>query len=103
METLFRFLPGQQPVLIRYGATAIIVLAAFAVRFSMGDSTGRYGFIYFVLPVVAASLLFDRGSGFFAVGLSIALVASILDWDAGLSAHISALVVFCIVGCCLVF
>lgn len=103
METLFRLLPGPQPLLIRYGITALIVFAAFAVRFYMGDGTGRYGFIHFVLPVVIASLLFDRGSGFFAIALSVALISSLLRWEANASAHISAIAVFITVGCCLAF
>jgi two-component sensor histidine kinase len=103
MEALFRLLPGPQPAIIRFGVTAVVVLVAFAVRFNMGEGTGRYGFIHFVLPIVAASLLFGSGSGFFAVGLSAGLVASILHWDANLNPHLSAIAVFCIVGCCLVF
>jgi two-component sensor histidine kinase len=103
MESLFRFLPGPQPAIIRFGVTAIIVLLAYAVRFSMGEGTGRYGFIHFVLPIVAASLLFGRGSGFFAIGLSIALIAGILQWDANVTPHILAIGVFSLVGGCLVF
>jgi two-component sensor histidine kinase len=103
METLFRLLPGPQPLFVRFGVTAIVVIAAFALRLSVGDATGQYGFIHFVLPVVAASLLFDRVSGFFAVALSTALVASILDWDKGVAAHIGAGIIFVIVGSCLVF
>lgn len=80
-----------------------IILLAFAVRYAMGEGTGRYGFIHFVLPVLAASLLFDRGTGFFAVGLSIALIACLLDWRANVGVHIGAIAVFTIVGGCLVF
>jgi two-component sensor histidine kinase len=103
METLFRLLPGRQPALIRFTITAIIVLVAFAARFAMGDGTGRYGFIHFILPIVAASLLFDRASGFFAIGLSIGLIASILDWNTNVTPHVTAFSIFCIVGTCLVF
>lgn len=103
MEALFRLLPGPQPILLRYGITTLLVLIAFAVRLNMGEGTGRYGFIHFILPIVAASLIFDRGSGLLALGLSVALVASILPWDANSSTHIGALTVFCFVGVCLVF
>ena len=103
MDALFKILPGPQPAIIRFAVTAVIVLVAFAVRFNMGDGTGRYGFIHFILPLVAASLLFGRGAGFFALALSIALVASLLDWNASSASHISAIAVFFIVGCCLVF
>ena len=63
MEALFRLLPGPQPLLVRLSITTAIVFAAFALRFSFGDATGQYGLIHFVLPVLAASLLFDRLSG----------------------------------------
>lgn len=103
MQTLFRLLPGPQPLSVRLIVTAMLVFGAFALRYGVGDMTGRYGFIHFVLPIVASSLLFDRLSGFFAVSLSIALVACLLHWDHGIAGHISAIVVFSIVGCCLVF
>jgi two-component sensor histidine kinase len=103
MEAIFRLLPRPQPVIVRVVVTALIVLVAFGMRLSMGDGTGRYGFIHFILPIVAASLLFDRGAGFFAIGVSVALIASILNWHANVAAHVSAITVFCIVGVCLVF
>jgi len=103
METLFRLLPGPQPALIRYGITALIVLAGFTLRISIGDSTGRYGFINFILPILAAALVFDRGAGFFAVLMSLALVASLLSWDGGIATHASAMLLFLVVGACLVF
>lgn len=90
-------------MLVRLGVTSIIVLAALVFRFSVGNTTGQYGFIIFILPIVAASLLFDRASGFFAVALSIVLVASVLNWDNGVAAHVAAILVFAVVGLCLVF
>ena len=103
METLFRFLPGPQPVLIRYGATIIFVLAAFTLRMGMGQGTGRFGFIFFILPIVASGLLFDRGTGFFAIAASVALLAAILDWGPSTAANLSGITVFIFVGSCLVF
>lgn len=103
MQTLFRLLPGPQPLSVRLIVTVMLVFVGFALRYSFGDMTGRYGFIHFVLPIVAASLLFDRLSGFFAVALSIALVAILLPWDQGVLVHLSAFIVFSVVGCCLVF
>jgi two-component sensor histidine kinase len=52
---------------------------------------------------VAASLLFDRIAGFFALAMSVVLISSILHWDANVPAHVSAISIFCIVGVCLVF
>jgi len=103
MNALFKLLPGPQPALIRLGTTAVLVLMAFAVRYAIGDGTGRYGFIHFILPVVAASLLFDRTSGFFAIALSLGLLGSLLSWNANVGAHITAMAVFTIVGTVLVF
>lgn len=104
METLVRLLPGPQPALVRYGATAAIVGLALALRLGMGEGTGRFGFIHFVLPIVASSLLFDRAAGFFAVALSAGLVGSVLTWTpASAGGTISAIGYFVVVGICLVF
>lgn len=102
MEALFRLLPGPQPFVVRYGVSALIVLAAFALRLSIGEGTGRFGFIHFILPVVAASLLFDRSAGFFAVALSAALVGSVIPWTSP-TGNVSAIAVFVFVAGCLVF
>jgi hypothetical protein len=64
MEALFRLLPGPQPILVRYGATALLVLVAFGLRLGVGENTGP--FLLFILPIVASALLFDRGTGFFS-------------------------------------
>ncbi len=102
MEALVRYLPGPQPILIRYGVTALLVLLAFAARVGLGNYSGAYGFLFFILPVVVSALLFDRGTGFFAIALSALLVASLLDWSVKPGAHIIALVLFGVVGACLV-
>lgn len=103
METLVRLLPGPQPAWIRFGITTLLVLAAFGLRVNVIEGAGRYGFIYYVLPVVAASLVFDRASGFYAIALSCVMTAAIVPWDHGIREHVSALAVFAVVGICLVF
>lgn len=103
MESLFRLLPGPQPSYVRYPVTALIVLLGFAFRLSMGEGTGRFGFIHFILPIIASSLLFNRGTGYFAVGLSAALIAIVLPWPNKYEANFAALAVFIFVGVCLVF
>lgn len=100
---ILRYLPGPQPVAIRYGATALLVLLAYGIRLALGDYSGAYGFLFFILPVVASALMFDRGTGFFAITLSGLLVASLLQWDAKPGAHVIALLLFAVVGACLVF
>ena len=103
MEALLRFLPGPQPVAVRYGVTAALVVVAYGLRLALGDYSGAYGFLFFILPVVAAALMFDRGTGFFAVALSVLLVATLLNWSAKPGAHVIALLLFAVVGVCLVF
>jgi two-component sensor histidine kinase len=103
VEGLLQYLPGPQPVAIRYGATAALVFIAYGFRLALGDYSGAYGFLFFILPVVASALMFDRGTGFFAVALSGLLVATLVNWSAKPGAHIIALLLFAVVGACLVF
>ena len=103
MEALLRYLPGPQPIAVRYGVTALLVLLAYGIRVALGSFSGAYGFLFFILPVVASALMFDRGTGFFAVALSGLLVATLLSWDTKLGAHLGALLLFALVGSCLVF
>jgi two-component sensor histidine kinase len=103
VEALFRLLPGPQPVLVRYGITALFVLLGFGLRAGSSEITGPYGFLFFILPVVASALLFDRGTGLFAVALSVGLVATRLSWnDSTLPVHVGALATFAFIGGCLV-
>jgi two-component sensor histidine kinase len=102
MELLLRLLPGPLPVAVRYGITAFLVLLSFALRIGIEERTGAYGFLLFVPAIVAAALLFDRGSGFLALILSTGLVAAILPWDMGADVHVAALASFLIVGAGLV-
>ena len=103
MEALLRFLPGPQPAAVRYGVTAALVFAAYGVRLALGDYSGAYGFLFFFLPIVASALMFDRSTGFFAIALSALLVATLLDWSAKHVSHLIALLLFAVVGACLVF
>lgn len=100
MDALFRLLPGPQPIIIRYGATALLVLAAFALRLVVGGNTGP--FLLYFLPVVASALLFDWGTGLFATTLSAVLVSYLLPWTTDPRLHGAALVTFFFVCGCLV-
>ncbi len=102
MEVLLRYLPGPQPLPVQYGITAALVLLAYGFRLALGDYSGAYGFLFFILPVVASSLMFDRGSGYFAVALSGLLVGTLIDWTTKPTAHVIALLIFGLVGACLV-
>lgn len=61
------------PIWARYAATAVIVLAFFAISYLIRgvDEAGHLPlFLMFMPSAILASFLFDRGSGFVAVGLS---------------------------------
>jgi len=95
MESLLKFLPARpQPVLVRYSASAVMVLVFFAFHLGAGQAAGNYGFILFIPPIMVAAVLFDRGSGFFATALSAVLVAVLLDWRAYPVNHVAALTLF---------
>jgi two-component sensor histidine kinase len=82
----------------------LLVLLGFGLRAGSSELTGPYGFLFFILPIVASALLFDSGTGLFAVALSAALVAARLSWtDTTLSVHLGALASFAFVSGCLVF
>jgi len=66
----------------------------FAFRQGAGVAADRYGFIFFIPPILAASVMFDRGSGFVATALSAVLVAALLDWRVGSINHVAALTLF---------
>lgn len=104
MESLLKLLPGPQPLFVRYGITAILVLLMFGLRLGMQERTGMYAFILYVPAVVASALLFDRGTGYFAVALSAGLISLNLPWTPERAeAHVSALASFVIVASGLVF
>jgi two-component sensor histidine kinase len=98
MEDLLRFLLGPRPLVVRYGATAVMVLATFGLRLVIQDRAGPYEFMLFVPAIVASALLFDRGTGFFALGLSAVLDATLFPWNQDPQVHIGAIVVFLMVG-----
>jgi two-component sensor histidine kinase len=78
IEILSRLQPLRSlPLLVQYGATALIALAFFGLRYLLGgldiDPQQLPLFILFVPAVVLSAFLFDRGSGYFAVAVSAAL------------------------------
>jgi len=95
VESLLEILPPRpQPLLVRSGATAALVLVFFVFRVGAGPAAGEYSFIFFIPPILASAVMFDRGSGFFATALSTALVAALLNWRVGVTNHIAALTLF---------
>jgi len=65
------------PLLVQYGATALVCLAFFGLRYLLGGLELEGGrlplFVLFIPAVVLSAFLFNRGSGYFAVALSAAL------------------------------
>jgi two-component sensor histidine kinase len=72
MESLIlEILPlERRPVLVRYAISGLFVLVAFLSRYVLATTMQGYPYLLFIPAVFASSLLFDRGSGFFATGLS---------------------------------
>jgi two-component sensor histidine kinase len=99
METLLKFLPPpDQPVVVRYGVTLILAAVCFLLSLAAGTVFGPYGYIILVVPVVLASTLFDRGSGFLATGLNVLAMASVQDWQGDPVRQLAALVLFAVVA-----
>jgi two-component sensor histidine kinase len=99
VERLLQLLPTRpQPLLIRYGAAALLVLIFFVFRLGIGQAAGEYSFILFVSPILLASILFDRGSGFVATVMSVLLISSQVNWEVDPVHHIGALTLFSVVS-----
>jgi two-component sensor histidine kinase len=103
MENLIRLLPARpQPFLVRLGATTAMVLVSFLLRMGIEERAGPYGFVLFIPAIVAASIVFDRGSGFFAAALTIVLVSLLLHWPDRVQAHLASVASFGVVSAGLV-
>jgi len=82
MEKLLAWLPEKpQPLIVRYGATAIIVAVCFALLRFVQAFSGVESFFLMYPAVFLAAVLFDRGSGFLATILSTALILTSLPPD----------------------
>lgn len=78
VEILHRLQPLRSlPLAVQYGATALICLAFFGLRYLLDGLELEKGrlplFVLFVPAVLLSAFLFDRGSGYFAVALSTSL------------------------------
>jgi K+-sensing histidine kinase KdpD len=99
VETLLKFLPSPgQPRVVRYGVAVVLVAVFFLFSLAAGIAVGPFEFLFLILPVLLASVLYDRGSGFLAAGLSVLAMASQLDWRADPLGNLVALVIFAIVA-----
>jgi two-component sensor histidine kinase len=99
VEALLKFLPSPgQPRAVRYGITVALVAVFFLFSLAAGIAVGPFEFLFLILPVLLASILYDRGSGFLASGLSLLAIGSQLDWRADPVGNLAALVIFAIVA-----
>ena len=79
MENLLLLLPSRpQSILVRYGITTLIVLTCFALQIGVEFQSGMFTFFLLLPGIFFASILFDRGSGFYATILSTALCIAVL-------------------------
>jgi two-component system, sensor histidine kinase PdtaS len=63
------------PWVVRYGATAILVLISFAIRQIFSDVLREFPFLPFFPALILSAVLFNRGSGLVATVLSAVLSA----------------------------
>jgi two-component system, sensor histidine kinase PdtaS len=70
MEKLLAILPGRpQPIAVRYGWSALIMLVSCLVQVGIKEYTGFTGFFLLLPGIFACGLLFDRGSAFMATAM----------------------------------
>lgn len=68
---LFHLLPPRgQSVVVRYGATVLILAVFIIFQFALSNTVTNRPFLLFTLPVFLSALLFNRGSGFLATALA---------------------------------
>ncbi len=98
MEPLLKFLPSAgQPIAVRYGATILLVAVFYLFSLAAGTTQGPYPYLM-IGPVVLASILFDRGSGFLATALGAVAAASIMDWRVKVVGVLAVLTLFVILA-----
>lgn len=82
MEKILKWLPERpQPLLVRYGSTTLLVVACFLLLRLVEEQTGVSSFFLMYPAVFLGALLFDRGSGFLATGLSTLLLIVSIQAD----------------------
>ena len=103
MENLLLLLPDRPAsIVLRYALTTLIVGICFLLQLGVELQSGFFGLVLLLPGIFIASLVFDRGSGFYATILSVALSVLILMRPGGgfgpLSQHLVPLVLFVLIG-----
>jgi two-component sensor histidine kinase len=84
MEKILKWLPERpQPILVRYGAASVLVALSFGAMKLVEAASGVSCFFLLYPAIFLAALLFDRGSGFVATGLSTVLLVISIQREGG--------------------
>jgi two-component sensor histidine kinase len=84
MENLLHWLPQKpQFILVRYGASSLLVLGCFFIMKAVEAESGITSFFLLYPAIFLSALLFDRGSGFFSTGLSTVLLVIAIQREGG--------------------
>jgi two-component system, sensor histidine kinase PdtaS len=75
MQNIFRYTSQSRhfPAWARYAITTLVVLIAFGARYLLWGPLAGYPFLLFFPAVILVAILFDHGTGVYAVGLSTVL------------------------------
>ncbi|MGE8943992.1 sensor histidine kinase [Leptospira interrogans] len=85
---LLPLLPASsQPLLVRYGVSALLSICSLAVFAAVEAQSGFIGLFLLLPATFLAGMMFDRGSGFLATGVSVAGVLWLLrpQWSSALA------------------
>lgn len=79
MEKILNWLPRHdQPIWVRYGAAIALTLLCAVILQTVQEETGVSSFFLMYPAIFLSALLFDRGSGFLATGLSTLILILLL-------------------------
>jgi len=102
MENLLLLLPARpQSLAIRYAVTTLIVLVCFLLQIGVEMQSGFFGFFLLLPGIFLASVLFDRGSGFYATLLCTILSIFVLSPPGTLvlpAQHLLPVLLFVLIG-----
>jgi two-component sensor histidine kinase len=88
MERLLPFLPApSQPLVVRYGVSALLSVCSLGVFAAMEAQSGFIGLFILLPAIFLAGMMFDRGSGFLATGVAVTGVLWLLrpQWSSALA------------------
>lgn len=99
MERLLHLLPKKpQPLLVRYGTTAAIMILCGAISSGVHTHTGYTGLFVLLPGIFTAGLLYDRGASLFATILGVGFALFSLKASVPLSVNGMPLALFAATG-----